>query len=122
MQYPFPKPDSINIRNVLSSTLFTILWLLIASTLHAQQLTKLSSPDGHISMQLSSDQGKLQYSLTYENQPLANGNIGFAFGDQNDAIYGRQVKSIEMLNAQKKQKHQLATRGNHNTAEIEKNE
>lgn len=122
MQYPLPKPDSINIRNVLSSTLFTILCLLIASTLHAQQLTKLSSPDGHISMQLSSDQGELQYSLTYENQPLANGNIGFAFGDQNDAIYGRQVKSIEMLNAQKKQKDQLATRGNHNTAEIEKNE
>lgn len=118
MQYPLRKSGS-PIWHLFMPALFVTLCMLILSPLHAQTVTKLNSPDGHISMQLAADHQKLTYRVQYKGQHLATGNIGFAFGDLS---YGQQVSSVKAIYTHKKQKSTLHTRGNHNTAKTVKNQ
>lgn len=124
MRHPLRKSGKANKWLILSAVPYMLLSLFMAGgafPLHAQTVNRLSSPDGHISMQLSTQQNELHYTVQFKEQQLAEGNIGFASGDNADLVYGQQVKSVTLINAQKNQQRRLTTRGNHNTAAIIKN-
>lgn len=125
MRHLLRKSGKANKWLLLSAVPYILVSLFMAGkafSLHAQTVNQLSSPDGHISMQLSTRQNELHYSVQFKSQQLAEGNIGFASGDNADVVYGQQVKSVTLINAQKKQQRRLTTRGNHNTATIIKNQ
>lgn len=107
--------------------LLLTLWALTAGILPAQTnqpAQRLSSPDGHVTFLLSTVQQQLRYEISYKGQSLAEGKIGFILGANKNHPYGIQVQGIAQLSShkEKKQKHQLQTRGNHNTAEITENQ
>ena len=53
--------------------------VLITCSLWAQSTVSMRSPDGHISLVLTTGNHEVRYAAHYQDQVLTEGNIGFAF-------------------------------------------
>lgn len=88
---------------IFSTTLIGLCFFLIGATLNAQQVAKVSSPDGHLQLSVSVDNGLPTYAVTYKGASiLENSPLGLT---TNEGDFSSKMKFVESTKGEVKKQY-----------------